>query len=793
MRQENRTGWMALGLAVLALWASGVSAAAKLDRPVRLVLQDAAEGGGPVVLDLAVQDGRLDPNLWAAAWQYNHTLHPGTVSASPADGNGLRLSVRLDIKPDPIAPGGSARYEIDLVERREAAPTDGGKPAPPFVGSFTGTFLDRPVKGAAFGHPVRPMVAPVAGHKPLRPGEHPRLIFRKDDLPDLRKRMETPEGQAIATMLLRRSPLRQPAQVTDRHTSWMAANWGAIWQLTADKDAPRKAREILMSEVIAKPMPGDRKDIHHAARLLGVALTYDLCFDAWDDPFRRLVADYLHVAAADLADGMYEGFAMNAEAYNPAPWGHRNAIRMACAGLAAIAILGDAGADARPLGDADRLARAAEYHVATYLRTGVTGAGRGIEAALYKDLALAGGVLQFLHASRVARGRDLSPANAMLLAGNVLTAHATGEGAPDFGLASISIQASGLWPMGLGSAPRAMLPALRWCFDRDVGLAGKRHFGLAYPYQAAYALAGYPFDVPARPPGEALPLSVDDAEQGHFILRDRWQDANDILVETYLNLQSMPVIPAGRDTPAAGGRGRDADLSAGVLNVSGLGGDWLCGFAGPRRLNDAAAAGLLYSRVEGGQARVGMDLTGCYASAPERARGARVAPAPLPALPRGVPTVAEIRGFLSATRPAGGPPPPKPPGPPRTGVKMLRHIAVDLSGACGSPLLVAVVDRCEGLSGAWRLPLSAKPTDVGPGRFVVAGGAGASLAGWVIAPAGARLSGSQLPAAEEYFVVMTIQQGAASAARVDGAGLGAKVTIGGRTVAFDGQRIVLGK
>ncbi|MEI7833043.1 MAG: hypothetical protein WCJ56_07600 [bacterium] len=42
---------------------------------------------------------------------------------------------------------------------------------------------------------------PVAGWTPLQPGEHPRLLFRKSDLPALKKRMETPEGKAIITRL----------------------------------------------------------------------------------------------------------------------------------------------------------------------------------------------------------------------------------------------------------------------------------------------------------------------------------------------------------------------------------------------------------------------------------------------------------------------------------------------------------------------------------------------------------------------------------------------------------------
>ena len=37
----------------------------------------------------------------------------------------------------------------------------------------------------------------VAGHVPVAAGEHPRLLFRRADLPALRAKADTPEGRAI--------------------------------------------------------------------------------------------------------------------------------------------------------------------------------------------------------------------------------------------------------------------------------------------------------------------------------------------------------------------------------------------------------------------------------------------------------------------------------------------------------------------------------------------------------------------------------------------------------------------
>ena len=766
------------GLAILAAGNASAAPEAPEELVVTLVLQGAADAGTPMALDLTMRGGRFAEDVWATAYGYNLSQQAGTASARQAAGGRVRLSVRLTIEGDPNAPGGLATYEIDLTRQENR-----------FSGSYTGTFIDRPVKGSAAGLASRPLVRIVPGCKPLGPGEHPRLIFRKGDLAELRRRQSTPEGRAMVAMLETRSPLRHPSQVSDRRASWMAANWGVLWQLTGRKDAPRKARDVLMNDVITKPLPGDRKDIHHATRLLGVALTYDLCHDAWDAEFRQLIAEYLRVAALDLADGRYQGFLLGEDLFEPKPWGHRNAIRMACAGCAAIAILGDTGTSNRPLPEVERLVRRAERHVVTYLLLGIDQSGCGLEGPFYKDFALANGVLQFVHAARVALGRELSGVNRFLLAGNIVGA-ALGDGdAHDFGLASISIQASGLWPMGIGSVPRDLLPAMKWCFDRDVGLAGKQHFGCAYPYQAAYALAGYPFGLSAKPPAEAMPLLVLDPVQGHFLFRNRWQDADDTIVEVYLNLQSRPRL-----------RLRSGDLTSGVLNVTGLGGQWVRGFVGPSRLNDVVGPELLYSQADGKQAFVGTDLTRLYTVEPPRpGRDRRRPGAPFKKLSARMPTIGQIREFLATTSPAGQgllatQPAPKEPGEEaKQGIRMVRHLAVDFSGECGAPALIAIVDRCEGVTDPWRIPLRANVARSAPGQFVAGDPDGANLAGRIVSPPDARLSGGRIAAAKEYFVVLTLQRGTPPAARIEGTGLGAKVTLGGRTIAFDGRRIVFGK
>lgn len=735
------------------------------------------KGGGPnstpVELDLTATDGTFDSFAWASAYGYNLNQHTGTVAVTKSSGDRIRLSVKIVVQPDPIAPQNCADYDIALVRRGDA-----------LSGSFTGSFNDRPVTGEVSGAVGEPAIRRVQGHAPLKPGEHPRLIFRKSDLPELRRRMETPEGKAILSMMNERSPVRRASQVDDRRASWIAANWGVIHQLAGDADAAQRARRVLIDEVITKPMPRDRKDIHHATRLLGIALAYDLCYEAWDAGFRSLVAEYLRVSASELTSGFYEGFRMDEKRLNPTPWGHRNAIRMSCAGTAAMAILGDRDSEGRIIPDADRVARAAGRHVEQYLRLGVTRTGTGVEGSLRKDLALANGVLHFMHASAVALGRDFSRANPMLLAGNVLRTRKAGAEKFDSGLTSISIQASGLWPVGLGSVPAELRPVMKWCFDRDAGLLGKQHFGLAYPYQAAYALRNYPFGVAEKAPGEGLALLAAGTVNGHVLLRDRWEDSDDITAELYLNARGLPPIRAKND-----------DLAAGVMNLSGFGATWMRGFAGASRMNDTMPAGILYTQAEGKRLLAGMDLSGLYIyNPPERYAKWR---------PSRKFTVIQkyqwqrdaIQSFLNPetyvpVQTAGA----KKSGTSgkETGPRVIRHVAVDMSGKCGAPVLVVIVERSSGdVPKRWRVPV---PNAVAaPGGFTAGKSAGANVVGRIIVPGDAKLKAGRIEGRGEYFIVLTLQQGAAPAVAVEGTGLSAKLNVGGTPIAFDGKRIILGK
>jgi hypothetical protein len=60
----------------------------------------------------------------------------------------------------------------------------------------------------------------VRGHKPLAAGEHPRLVFRRSDVPGLRSRADTPEGRVIVA--------RMNELLEGPWTLWQGAGYGLL-------------------------------------------------------------------------------------------------------------------------------------------------------------------------------------------------------------------------------------------------------------------------------------------------------------------------------------------------------------------------------------------------------------------------------------------------------------------------------------------------------------------------------------------------------------------------------------
>lgn len=131
------------------------------------------------------------------------------------------------------------------------------------------------------------------------------------------------------------------------------------------------------------------------------------------------------------------------------------------------------------------------------------------------------------------------------------------------------------------------------------------------------------------------------------------------------------------------------------------------------------------------------------------------------------------------------------------GVRANRYVAVDLSGVSGAPVLFVLIDKFSGAKGvSWNLNLS-KAIGAGKveGNAVTVGDPKAeNLKCTFIAPKAPELTGAiKAKGGNDFFVVLTVQNGVAPEIKVDGEGLSAKVMVGGQTIRLEGEKIILEK
>ncbi len=232
------------------------------------VFQERAVGGiAPknLFLELEARGGRWE-HAWGWAPSFNQGQHRGRVVAAEVTADRVKLELALRAGGDPWIPGGRGRYAADLARKGRM-----------LEGSFTGTFRGRDASGRAGGEilPPRPSFAEPAG-----PGEHPRLLFRKGDLPALRKKAGTPFGKKVLEGI--------------RSSADDAVAMGFLYQIEGDRSRAEKARLLVEKMILLGGQAGPFNLPHAVGERLGrVAMTYDLCYDAWEPECRARVEQYM--------------------------------------------------------------------------------------------------------------------------------------------------------------------------------------------------------------------------------------------------------------------------------------------------------------------------------------------------------------------------------------------------------------------------------------------------------------------------------------------------------------------
>ena len=259
---------------------------------VRLVLEKVmlAPGAGAdrSRLDLDVElirrGGRWQPSFWAYCIDYNKREHPGRLSLPATDD---ALETEILFLDDRYIEGGYGQFSIKLQGT-------GGQVA----GRYGGHFNFHPVSG---GVSVKSWALPenLAMPRPVEPGEHPRLLFRKGDIPILREKVRTDFGQRVIGAIRQRlaADKLQYQRPVNWVTTWqsgpdLAIGHGLLYALFDDVEHGRRAAALVMERTRTPPYGGE-----HGERLpfplMHYPFAYDLAYNCMTEAERGTVAKAL--------------------------------------------------------------------------------------------------------------------------------------------------------------------------------------------------------------------------------------------------------------------------------------------------------------------------------------------------------------------------------------------------------------------------------------------------------------------------------------------------------------------
>ena len=175
---------------------------------------------------------------------------------------------------------------------------------------------------------------PQPGYVELEKCEHPRLLFRRHHIPELRKRASTEWGARILQAIRKRLAV-EPDERED--TIDRALGHGFLYSVFDEKEHGEKAAQYVRKRIWN--LPGGGGHAHDVARgLLALALAYDLAYDRLTPRDLDLLSKQFSTAGGIV--NQRKGLSGN---WNNGPNSNWTAIGTGGAGVAMLAILRERG------------------------------------------------------------------------------------------------------------------------------------------------------------------------------------------------------------------------------------------------------------------------------------------------------------------------------------------------------------------------------------------------------------------------------------------------------------------
>ena len=429
-------------------------------------------------------------------------------------------------------------------------------------------------------------------YTPVQPGEHPRLLFRKSDIPALRKKAESPEGKIMLKRLrylLNGSDgtgmpkVYSPAMsayslgknqslVVDTpgvYTFGHIVGYGLLYQLTGDPlyaDLGRQCFELALEG------QRDRDDRYswvspggalRAGPVLGwYAIGYDLCYDGWDEAAREKFGRAIEFYDSGLETRDAKAH-VNLEALargTMPPFSNHFGMQTGGAALALMAVSGEKWANQTRI---DSLLKISEISMIRNVTEGFGDGGFFTEGDGTGSMASHIVYLTAIQAWKNAMGMDFinsGKPNIPMTALKWFYLTIVRDGKPEVwpvrgayphNVWDRKLSGGGYTGIGLGAVTEEQKKAVKWYYNRfllqhDLAIGTMCEPG-PYPHVLSAAFINWPSDQEEKNPAEVLPLCYRDSLHGFYAWRNQWKDERDMVI-TLLAKPSRGYMAAHADT-----------------------------------------------------------------------------------------------------------------------------------------------------------------------------------------------------------------------------------------------------
>lgn len=254
-------------------------------------------------VEIAVINGKPGLLCRAEAREYNRGGIALKIGDFRRDGPRLTVGFEVIISSDSYVKGGAGAFSCTLTEQNGV-----------LAGTYTGAFTQQEQALSERAGKVTGMLVPFWPAMTPKPrfaaGEHPRLLFRRDDIPRLRRFAETPVGKALLEDLEKRLPAggvmfkwtRNPANATPYSEGYYATGEAFLYVLTGRKEHFQRARELMLRSMSDRS--GEAGGWGNAPRMSGAALAYDMLYNDLDEPTRLAMQAFLRMPTDRLTYGV---------------------------------------------------------------------------------------------------------------------------------------------------------------------------------------------------------------------------------------------------------------------------------------------------------------------------------------------------------------------------------------------------------------------------------------------------------------------------------------------------------